>query len=161
MNIWLPETMDPEAHRHAMDVMAARFITDSHPLGEKLREIDPYLDLVKVARPIGWEQGAPFGMKFGHWHLLRRNPDAPDSYVPIQGPDGEYVEPVSELVDWVRRQDQWDRRVQAANEQAQKAEQSRRLHERREVLGEAHDEIATRVKLMNNGPGVRVSRKVA
>lgn len=149
--------MDGEAARQAMDAMASRFITDRHPLGDKLREIDPYLDLVKVTDR---EDSLPFGMRPGYWHLSRQNPDAPDSYIPIQGTDGEYVEPVSELVDWVRKQDQWDRRVQVANEQARRAEQARKHHERDELFREARDEAETRTKILNGGAGVRVKRQV-
>lgn len=158
MNLWLPPTMDDEAYRQAADAMAARFITDRHPLGAKLREIDPHLDLVRVTDR---EPNPPFGMRPGLWHLHRKNPDSPDSYVPIQGPDGEYVEPVSELVDWVKKQDAWDRRVQAANEQARSFEKARRQSARDEIRGEARDELETRIKVFENGPGVRVKRQVA
>jgi hypothetical protein len=49
---------------------------------------DERLDLVK-AKPYA---DAP-GLVACHWHVRRRNDGAPDSYMPISSPTGEYQEP--------------------------------------------------------------------
>lgn len=66
-----------------------------------LKRIDPYLELARAQDTI--RTGT--ALKPGYWHIIRHNPGAPPSVMPIEGPDGEYVEPSSAVFEMLKRND--------------------------------------------------------
>jgi hypothetical protein len=66
----------------------------------ELKDIDPKLSLVKAT------EGADLpGLIPGYWHVKRENDATVDSYLPIHGPDGEFMEPHSGVFRDLRRAD--------------------------------------------------------
>lgn len=115
-----------------------------------LKQIDPYLELVKAKETI--DAGTP--LKPGHWHIIRHNPGAPPSIMTIEGPDGEYIEPDSavfrQLLEWCDLQNPavGHRRRERAEELRQ-AEQRRLAREREDADDEAMERYraATRTQV--------------
>lgn len=73
-------------------------------LDKELKARDPYLGLVFVKPDIPeWE--LPMGAVAGRWHVERKNPGFVSTYVPIQGPKGEFREPTADIFDMLDRID--------------------------------------------------------
>ena len=66
----------------------------------ELRALDPYLSLVKAS-----ESATEPGLIPGYWHVKRANPTEMDSYYPLRGDEGEFVEPGSEHLELMRKND--------------------------------------------------------
>lgn len=104
--MWLPPRVSAQleseraAHYARVERLTDTLDTMEH-FNRALREIDPYLQLVRAKLVI--EAGTP--LKPGYWHLVRHNPGAPPSITTIEGPDGEYVEPNSSIFEMLRKQD--------------------------------------------------------
>lgn len=95
----------------------------------ELRAIDPLLQLVWCPDPAPVEAVAA-GAKPGRFNVLRHNEGAPLSVYPIEGPDGEFVEPGSGVFEMLRRADLWSAENQRERERRLKELAYRR--ERRE-----------------------------
>src|SRR5688572_18024936 len=113
-----------------------------------LYQIDPDLRLVRAK-----ENADHPGLTPGLYDVLRRNPLGAPTLCSVSGPNGEFNDPDSSLLDALRRMDLWNGRAQRdqarANEELdrQKARQKEREREERQ------DEIAERWKAASN-PGV-------
>jgi hypothetical protein len=86
MSLILPPTV-------AFDLERERMVERHAALSwfdRQLKDIDPRLELVRAR-----EHAHAPGMEPGFWHVKRTNEQTLDSYVPIKGPDGEFVEPNS------------------------------------------------------------------
>lgn len=99
-----------------------------------LKQIDPYLELVKAKESI--EAGTP--LKPGYWHVIRHNPGAAPSIMTIEGPDGEYVEPSSAVFErlqgWCDLQNPAvERRRRQRTDEIARAQQRRLAREREEA----------------------------
>lgn len=115
---------------------------------KELKEIDPYLELVRAH-----ENASAPGLKPGYYHVLRHNPGAPPSLIPVETDEGEFREPDSNLFDQLRHWDGWDNRVTRDREvRAQKLERARDRQKAREHE-ERLDEAMLRLKAYNE-PGV-------
>lgn len=100
-----------------------------------LRDIDPYLDLVYVTKPPGEELGPPPGLEWNRWHVRRTVPGQSfPMFLPITGPNGEFMEPHSGVLDRLKEQDMWsgdgqkrfrERRLEEARRREKAAEASR------------------------------------
>lgn len=66
----------------------------------ELRAMDPYLSLVKAS-----DTATEPGLIPGYWHIKRDNPNDMATYYPLRGQDGEFVEPGSEHLEMMRRND--------------------------------------------------------
>lgn len=66
----------------------------------ELRNLDPYLSLVKAS-----ENATEPGLVPGYWHVKRDNPSEMATYYPLRGDSGEFVEPGSQHLDLMRRND--------------------------------------------------------
>lgn len=122
---------------------------------KRLREIDPYLQLVKAR-----ENTTLPGLKPAYYHVIRHNPGAPPSILVVEGPNGEFREPDSGLLEQLRRDDLWSDRSIAERErrerERERAEQHAKEHERSERVDEIHDRLKAKAS-----PGVRVPKKIA
>lgn len=120
-----------------------------------LKQIDPYLELVKAKETI--EAGTP--LKPGHWHVIRHNPGAAPSIMTIEGPDGEYIEPTSavfeRLTGWLDLQNPAvERRRRERLQAARDAEERRLARERQEAEQETLERyLATHRTQVSMVPG--------
>lgn len=105
---WVPPAVDRKLREESnvytasVESMVERFrgvLGEFNPL---LRDLDPYLELI-FAPP----NAEAAGLTPGRYHVMRHNPDAPPSLMVIEGPDGEFVEPTSRLLDELRAKDMW------------------------------------------------------
>jgi hypothetical protein len=83
--------------------MVDRQMQAAHSLYRSLQALDHRLDLVFISDRADPE----YGVVPGRWHVTRKNDGAPDSYIPIVGRKGEYVEPHSGIVVELQERDMW------------------------------------------------------
>ena len=97
----------------------------------ELKRVDDRLTLV-LAKPQAW--GTP--LKPGFWHIIRDNPGAPPSIMPIETEAGDYMEPGPHMFDMLARSDLWDPRImqhlRGARRRAEEAADRERAALRRE-----------------------------
>lgn len=118
----------------------------------ELRKLDQRLSLVRA----GTQFTMP-GLVPGYWHVKRRNdPPAMDSYLPLMGPDGEFVEPHMGILENLKRQDL--QRDGALDELRKREEREREDQEKakRFRAADRQEEFATRLKAIEN-PGVSMA----
>lgn len=73
-------------------------------LDKELKARDPHLGLVFIKPDIPeWE--LPMGAVPGRWHVERKNPNFVSTYIPIQGPSGEFREPTADIFEMLDRGD--------------------------------------------------------
>ena len=116
-----------------------------------LKDLDPRLELVWVN-----EHAQAPGLLPARWHIRRRNDETLDSYIPLTGPNGEYVEPNSGHVEMMRRNDLWGRNVREELERQREAKRRRQEKREAEMRAENVDVLATHIKSRLN-PGVSFS----
>lgn len=92
----------------------------------ELQAMDPRLSLVKAS-----ETATQTGLKPGYWHIKRDNEQTMATYYPLQGEEGEFVEPGSEHLEMMRRNDltkpeNFDRLVRQSEAHLQRLEEQRR-----------------------------------
>lgn len=115
-------------------------VAHAKQLTRELKQIDPYLELVFVG-----DRSPDYpGITPGRWHVRRSPEDGPDSYWAVNGPDGEYVEPSSKLIEDMKAADLWrqgalqelyDRKARA--ETKKKREQALASEQRVDVMAES------------------------
>lgn len=120
---------------------------------DALRGIDPKLSLVKARETIALERDLVPGL----WHVRRENgTDLPDSYLPISGPDGGFLEPHEGVLNQLRERDlQRPGRMEelrATWDAEDRARKNKQLLFREEMK----EEVATRYKVLTS-PGVSFS----
>ena len=118
-----------------------------------LYQIDPDLRLVKATEHAHFP-----GLTAGLYHVLRRNPLGAPTLLAVSGPNGEFKEPDSSLLDALRKQDLWNDRVSRDRSRALEEldrQKARRMQFEKE---ERQDEIAERWKAASN-PGVSFTGK--
>jgi hypothetical protein len=117
----------------------------------ELKRVDERLKLV-LAKPQAW--GTP--LRPGYWHIIRDNPGAPPSIMPIQTPDGGYMEPGAHMFDMLARSDLWDPRimqhVRAARRRSEEAAERERAAQRQERQEHLRERVkaATRTQVSMN-----------
>ena len=142
--MWVPPKVERRlveernAYTASVESMVDRFRGVMNELNPRLKEIDPHLELIFAPPNVT----AP-GLVPGRYHVMRHNPGAPPSLMPLEGPDGEFIEPGSRLLDELRSRDMWspeavnDRRLEReARERRQAAEKARQDELRRDELRE-------------------------
>lgn len=94
----------PIKENYMKEEMVDQTIEKAQALAKALRQFDPRLDLVHVSDRVPPGQG----LVPGCWHVRRHNDmPASDSYIPITGPRGEYVEPHFGVLEELRKRDTW------------------------------------------------------
>jgi hypothetical protein len=58
-----------------------------------------------LARMDGRDNATQLGLTPGYWHVKRDNPTTMPTFIPLTGPDGEFVEPSSSHLEMLRRSD--------------------------------------------------------
>lgn len=74
-------------------------------LSKILRAEDPNLSCVWVRDDVHPAFAEHHGLRPGRWHVRRKNPGLPDSYMPIINPDGSYREPSFTVLEELRSRD--------------------------------------------------------
>jgi hypothetical protein len=120
---------------------------------DALKGFDSKLSLVKARETIALERG----LIPGFWHIKRENgADLPDTYLPITGPSGEFMEPHQGVLDMLREKD-LQRPGRMEELRAEWDEQDRRLKAQQDQWrAEMSDEFAQRYKSMAS-PGISFS----
>jgi hypothetical protein len=145
-SLWVPPTAtkrqveERNAYTASVESMVQRFRGVMNHLNPLLKEVDPHLELIFV--PPNADPTVP-GIVPGRYMVMRHNPGAPPSLMVVEGPNGEFVEPGTRLVDEMREMDMWspeaerDRKQRKARREyeAQKAKE-REAEDRRNEIAE-------------------------
>lgn len=119
----------------------------------ELKAMDPHLSLVKAS-----EQATEPGLIPGYWHIKRDNPRTMATYIPLRGDKGEFVEPGSEHLDFLRRNDL--QRPGAFKELMERVEATQKAREREQEVKaqQRREEMAERIEAMER-PSVSMNGK--
>lgn len=98
----------PDAIRadYQREEVANQQIERASALATALHAHDPQIQGVTFFDQRG--EGLP-GVKPGRWHVWRKNEGAPDTYYPIEKPDGSYREPDFGVLAEMQQRDLWRR----------------------------------------------------
>lgn len=144
--LWTPPTESKEVRSTVADYTASvdRMVDRMHSVISSftadLKKMDPDMELI-FAPP----NAEADGLVPGRFHVMRRDRfGGPPLLIPIQGPNGEFVEPDSGLFEYLRKCDLWNGRARAdrdrAKDEAVRAAERRREREREE----RHEELRER-----------------
>lgn len=164
MALWMPSGVSRELHESNRQ-FSAELIAEARRDAilqfwtKELKQLDPYLELVQA------KEDATY-MRPGFYHILRHNPGAPPTFMCVEGPNGEFMEPNSGIFDLLRRRDMWS--AEASHDrkrmmQAAEAAEARRKEREREARMEELEErwkAATRAQV-SMSRDVRWSQNVA
>lgn len=143
MTLWVPDAVMREQLEQRREyearlesVMAAE--AHMRAWNEELKQIDPYLQLVRV-KP----QARELGLKPGYWYVMRHNPGTAPHVLCVEDEEtGEYREPDARLFQQLREWDCWDDRVmrdrEKRRERIQKSYDRQKAREREERMDEAN-----------------------
>lgn len=137
-------------HRNQVQARAQVRAGELNWFDAQLKEMDPHLSLVKASDTANNGLMVP-----GYWHVHRRNPIGIDTYIAITGPDGEFAEPHSGVIEQLRKDDLQRPGAWEAFEDRldrEEAEYRRKILDQR---AELKDEFTGRYKAKAN-PGVRI-----
>jgi hypothetical protein len=163
--LWVPPAVSRELEeqrllQYAKVAVLTDFRESMRAFNRELKELDPYLQLVKAKEDV--EPGT--ALRAGYWHILRHNPDAPPSIMRIQGPGGEYVEPRDNitaiwkmLTEWMDLQNpavefRRKQREAAAEDAARRMEEREREEIEMEAIDRAKAAFCTSVSMTNARP---------
>lgn len=146
--LYLPDSVHtrgialPRAAREAylqdnaeIELETMRVMGTLEQFNKELREIDPYLKLVKAK-----ETTTVQGLKPGYYHLVRYEPGFPAYIKPVQHDNGEYREPDSSVFEMAMLDDMWnDRTRKALREARKKADEARKRQKERESMDRARE----------------------
>jgi hypothetical protein len=119
-------------------------------LEQEMQQLDRRLELVKAKDTVSVDSD----LKAGYWHLRFRCEDgAPDPVIVWQFPTGEFREPDSGILDFLRSRDLWNRDVFEHAKKHQEREEAGRLRALEDSRDERVAEMATRIKSIDS-PGV-------
>lgn len=162
--MWVPATEQRRRHeerrRHHAQILAGlEQQTRLNYWDQELRKIDEHLTLVR-AQP---DATTP-GLKPGYYHVVRNNPGAPATIIPVQGPNGEFREPDSGMLEELKFADMWrdkDRllRLQEAKDRERDREAARAAEEARGELTERLRAYGRESVLFSPDSGFRMKNK--
>lgn len=153
MSLWIPPAAKTDASK-----LVAQLEAESHAVGRirhfnrAVKAIDPYCEIVKAD-----ETATHPALRPGYYHVLRRPPVGTPSIVVHEGPDGEFRELDSGILDTLRAGDMWNSERQRDREQMIRAAEKSKQREEEREREERLDEITDRLRARNN-PGVLIGR---
>lgn len=157
MSIWIPPAAAAK-QREAAQQFTQQLISQADAVGriqhfnKELKKIDPYVEVVKAD-----DNATHPALKRGYWHIVRRPPVGMPAIVVHEGPDGEFRDLDSGILQTLRDGDMWSSERQRDRERmARKAEKAKEREEERERETRI-DEIMDRLKVKAS-PGVRIPR---
>ena len=131
--MWVPPRVALELrnstlqHKAEVDNMVERFAGILAYWTAELKKVDPYLEMI-FAPP----NANAVGLKPGRYHVMRHNPGAPPSLIPVETESGGFREPDSGVFEMLAKGDLW--RDGAMDER-------RRLKERAEMARQREREL--------------------
>jgi len=104
--IWTPTETHQEREQASVSTTKST-LAHAEALERELKELDDGLSIVWIG-----SRAPEFpGVSPGRFHVRRQNPGAPNTFMPIEGPDGEYLEPSFRIVEELKRNDLWNDRA--------------------------------------------------
>jgi hypothetical protein len=140
----LPPVLERERRTALLEAQIESYRKTFDHWNKILQDIDPHIQLVRAQD----DANAP-GLKPGFWHVLRNAPGSPPSIIVHQGPNGEYREPDSGLLEELRRDDMWSSRSLKERKEKQKAARRAQEREEKREKDERIDEIIERYHQAN------------
>ncbi len=137
MALWVPPAV---AQQRTADILE-RVHGTLERFNAELKRIDPYLQLVRADPRADHPSLRP-----GYWHILRVPPDAPSMIRVIEGPNGEYREPDSQVFEELRHDDMWSDRSRRERERRQRELKRARDAERRRETEDRRQEMYERLR---------------
>lgn len=110
-----------------------------------LREIDPYLRLVKAKDDSDLSE-----LKPGYWHLLKLSTTGLENVIVLEHEDGSFMQPGEAMFELIRRSDLWSERTQRERKDRQKALTEAKESERRRLSEDRVQETYERLRSANN-----------
>lgn len=109
--MWVPpkvhaDLLDERKRVDAATVKGLELLAELRQFNDELQKIDPHLELVRASPNTDHPDIRP-----GFYHLIRHNPTAPVMVEVLEGPNGEFVEPGSNVFDLVEKSDMWSARA--------------------------------------------------
>lgn len=143
--MWLPpkvsEDLKAESRQYAAEVLDSVARDETMERWDReLKAIDSRLFLVKAKESV--TPGT--ALRPGFWHILRDNEGAPPTVMTLEGRNGEYVEPSSQVFDKLRENDLWHSEVAYERKRRQRELDDRRERMRQEEREERQQEIYER-----------------
>jgi hypothetical protein len=105
-----------------------------------LMRADPYLRMVFCREPAPLEAVA-CGARPGRYNIVRSPPGAPVTFIPITGPDGEFVEPCSSVFEALKQMDWQDPVVQRERKRREEALEEARAKAEAEEMRRMDEEV--------------------
>lgn len=135
MNLLVPESVEAERINAEIESQVDAQIEAAQHWNRELKRIDPGLSLV-----LGKENADDMELRAGYWAIRKVVPGSVDAYIVLQGPDGQYREPGSWMLEMLQGADMWNdrrrhereeikRRIQISKERAYETEKEARLDE--------------------------------
>ncbi len=150
---WVPpavseEMLEQRRQREAQGLKALQtdaLFAEKKRWDRELAAIDPGLKLVWCPDPAPIEAAA-MGAVPGRWNLMRAINGVPPTFIALQTPEGDYLEPGSHIFETLARSDLWDERNM--RERERRVEQLRRAsaREKEREREERQQEIKERMK---------------
>jgi hypothetical protein len=144
MSLWIPpaeaERMLEQRQRYAAGLLQQRELhSEIAEWNRTLKEIDPHLEIVKAP-----DNAHHSALKPGYWHIIRHGEgEMPPAVLVHEGPEGEYRDPDSSLLERLRKGDMWSSRSMKAETErerkAQRAAERAREREREERVEELYE----------------------
>lgn len=111
-SLWTPHSAQARATRAQQDAERQAFVEymrgllpETRRINRELHDIDPYLELVFVGERAPDDDPA---IVPGRWHVVRHNPDAPDTWLPVVGENDSYAEPTSRIFERLAEGNMWN-----------------------------------------------------
>lgn len=127
--LWLPPgaQRDSEVARETRLIQAQveRVARSLEHWNRELATIDPYLSVV-LAKP----ETTVDGLRGGYYHLVRQQPGSPAYIKPIEGPNGEWRDLDSSILDIALEDDLWNDRTQRMRREQNEKREAARQRER-------------------------------
>lgn len=159
-NLWVP----PKLSRQMQDVaaqdaahvrLAAALRGQLEFWNRELKLIDERLEMVWFDENVDIQGVVPC-----RYHLLRHEPGAPVTIIPITGPEGEFIEPNSAVFDKLREGDLWNtearrdrqKKQERLIERKRKQEEREREERQQEILERWQAATQTRVSFNRSAP---------
>ena len=108
----------------------------------ELARLDPLLSMVKA--PDCQVIGTP--LVPGAYHVVRDNPGAPPSLIPIRDEEGRPIHPPGRLLDQLKAMDSWNTNVRAMQQRIRDAEEERQQRDRERRREERQEHILDHYK---------------
>lgn len=148
--MWVPpkvhsQLLDERARLDAELLEGLEVVEILEHFTRELQKIDPYLHLLKAK-----EDATQPGLRPGYFHVVRNPPDAPAMVEVLEGPNGEFVEPGSNVFDLVERSDMWSARAMRLRQKKELDAVRSKERDRERERDERVEELYERWKRLNS-----------